>query len=43
VSGYNEKIKIIKDIAAAAAGVSIVVWLIVLLVELSEILPLVMR
>ena len=43
VSGYNEKTKIIKDIAAAAAGVSIVVWLIVLLVELSEILPLVMR
>jgi len=43
VSGYNEKIKVIKDIAAAAAGISIVVWLTVLVVELSEILPLVMR
>lgn len=40
VNGYNEKIKIIKDIAAAAAGISIVVWVSVLLVELSEILPL---
>jgi len=40
VSGYNEKIKVIKDIAAAAAGVSIIVWLVVLVVELSEILPL---
>lgn len=40
VNGYNVKIKIIKDIAAAAAGISIVVWVSVLLVELSEILPL---
>lgn len=40
VSGYNEKIKVIKDIAAAAAGISIVVWLTVLVVELSELLPL---
>jgi diacylglycerol kinase len=40
VSGYNEKIKVIKDIAAAAAGVSIIVWLVVLVVELSEILHL---
>ena len=40
VSGYNEKIKVIKDIAAAAAGISIIVWLVVLVVELSEILHL---
>jgi len=31
---------VIKDIAAAAAGISIIVWLTVLVVELSEILPL---
>lgn len=31
---HNEKIKIIKDIAAAATGVAILVWLIVLLIEL---------
>lgn len=43
VSGYNEKIKVIKDIAAAAAGISIVVWLTVILVEVSEIVPLVWR
>jgi diacylglycerol kinase len=43
VSGYNEKIKVIKDIAAAAAGISIVVWLVVLTVELSEILPVLTR
>ena len=43
VSGYNEKIKVIKDIAAAAAAISILVWLVVLAVELSEILPLLMR
>lgn len=30
---YNEKIKIIKDIAAAAAGVSIFIWLIVVVYE----------
>jgi diacylglycerol kinase (ATP) len=32
----NEKIKIIKDIAAAAVGISIVVWVLVLGVELGE-------
>lgn len=42
VSGYNEKIKVIKDIAAAAAGVSILVWLVVLIVEIAEILPLIL-
>ena len=33
---HNEKIKVIKDIAAAAAGISIFVWLVVLGVELVE-------
>lgn len=35
---YNEKIKIIKDIAAAGVGISIFVWLVVLGVELSRFL-----
>lgn len=35
---YNEKIKIIKDIAAAGVGISIFVWFIVLGVELSRLL-----
>jgi diacylglycerol kinase (ATP) len=30
----NDKIRVIKDIAAAAAGVSIMVWLIVLITEI---------
>jgi diacylglycerol kinase (ATP) len=33
---HNEKIKIIKDIAAAAVGVSIVVWAVVCTVEVAE-------
>lgn len=33
---HNEKIKVIKDIAAAAVGISILVWVIVLGVELGE-------
>lgn len=33
---HNEKIKVIKDIAAAAVGISIFVWLVVLIVELSR-------
>ncbi|MEW5832074.1 MAG: diacylglycerol kinase [Campylobacterota bacterium] len=37
---YNEKILIIKDIAAAAAGISIFAWLAVLAFELVELLPL---
>lgn len=37
---YNEKILIIKDIAAAAAGISIFAWLAVLSFELVELLPL---
>lgn len=34
---HNEKIKVIKDIAAAAVGISIIVWFIVLTFELWEI------
>ena len=32
----NEKIRVIKDIAAAAAGISILLWAVVLVVELSR-------
>ncbi|MDO9056996.1 MAG: diacylglycerol kinase [Sulfuricurvum sp.] len=35
----NEKIRIIKDIAAAAAGITIFTWLVVLLIEFIKILP----
>lgn len=35
-SRHNEKIKVIKDIAAAAVGISIFVWLVVLTVEVSQ-------
>jgi diacylglycerol kinase (ATP) len=31
---HNEQIKIIKDIAAAAAGMSILVWAVVLIIEI---------
>jgi len=34
--GHNEKIGVIKDIAAAAVGVSIVVWCVVLAFEASQ-------
>ncbi len=33
---HSEKIKIIKDIAAAAVGISIFVWIVVLAVEISR-------
>jgi diacylglycerol kinase len=33
---HNEKIKIIKDVAAAGVGISILVWAVILLVELSR-------
>ncbi len=36
---HNEKIKIIKDIAAAAVGLAILVWVVVLAVEIGEMLP----
>ena len=35
---HNEKIKVFKDIAAAAVGIAIFVWGIVLIVETSELL-----
>jgi diacylglycerol kinase (ATP) len=35
---HNEKIKVIKDIAAAGVGISIFVWVVVLCVELSRFL-----
>ena len=34
---HNEKIKVIKDVAAAAVGLSILVWIIVCSVELHDI------
>jgi len=37
----NEKIRIIKDIAAAATGISIVIWGVVLFSELGHLWPLV--
>lgn len=33
---HNEKIKVIKDIAAAAVGISIFVWLVVLTIEITR-------
>jgi diacylglycerol kinase len=36
---YNEKIKIIKDIAAAAAGITIFIWITVLAIELFKVIP----
>ena len=33
---HNEKIKIIKDVAAAAVGISILVWAIILVAELAR-------
>jgi diacylglycerol kinase (ATP) len=33
---HNEKIKVIKDIAAAAVGISILAWLVVLGVETAR-------
>lgn len=36
---YNEKIKIIKDIAAAAAGITIFTWIAVLTIELFKVIP----
>jgi len=36
---YDEKIGIIKDVSAAATGVTIVVWLFVLVIEIYEFWP----
>ena len=35
---HNEKIRVIKDIAAAGAGIAILVWIVVLGTEVSEML-----
>jgi diacylglycerol kinase len=35
---HNERIKVIKDVAAAAVGISILVWFVVLVVEASRFL-----
>lgn len=37
---HNEKIKVIKDIAAAAVGIAIFTWLVVMVVELGRLLDL---
>jgi len=39
----NEKIRIIKDIAAAAAGITIFTWIAVLLIEFVKVLPYITR
>ena len=36
---HNEKIRVIKDIAAAAAGISIAVWLVIVVVEATRLWP----
>ena len=36
---HNEKIRVIKDIAAAAAGISIAVWLVIVAVEAMRLWP----
>ena len=35
---HNEKIKVIKDIAAAAVGISMFAWLVVIIVEAGQLL-----
>ena len=35
---HNEKIKVIKDIAAAAVGIAIFAWLVVIIVEMGRLL-----
>ncbi len=37
-TNYNEKIRIIKDIAAAAAGITIFVWVLVLCLEIFKVI-----
>ena len=36
---HNERIKVVKDIAAAAVGITIVVWIVVLAVETARFWP----
>lgn len=38
---HNEKIRVIKDIAAAAAGISIVAWAVIFVVEAARLWPLI--
>ena len=38
---HNEKIRVIKDIAAAATGIAILIWIVVLVAELIRLWPLV--
>ncbi len=35
-SKHNDKIKVIKDVAAAGVGISILVWVVILLAEISR-------
>jgi diacylglycerol kinase len=36
---YNEKIRVIKDVAAAAVGISIAVWAVIVVVEVARLWP----
>jgi diacylglycerol kinase (ATP) len=36
---YDEKIRVIKDIAAAAVGISIAVWMVIVVVEAVQLWP----
>jgi diacylglycerol kinase (ATP) len=36
---HNEKIRVIKDVAAAAVGISIAVWAVILVVEVARLWP----
>lgn len=38
---HNEKIRVIKDIAAAAAGISIAAWAVIVVVEAARLWPLI--
>lgn len=38
ITDYNEKIGIIKDIAAAATGITIFVWIVIMAIELYKLL-----
>ncbi|MGE4457125.1 MAG: diacylglycerol kinase, partial [Arcobacteraceae bacterium] len=38
ITDYNEKIGIIKDIAAAATGITIFVWVVIMAIELHKLL-----
>ena len=42
-TGENEKIRAIKDIAAAAVGISIMLWLIVVISDVARLTPLLLQ